>query len=62
LKERKLEFAAEGHRWFDLVRTGKLETVVALAKNGVTPQSRHYLFPVPQRERDLNQNLPQNDY
>lgn len=62
LKERKLEFAAEGHRWFDLVRTGKLETVVPLAKNGVTPQSRHYLFPVPQRERDLNQNLPQNDY
>jgi tetratricopeptide (TPR) repeat protein len=62
LHERRLEFAAEGHRWFDLVRTGKLETLVPLAKPGVTPQSRHYLFPVPQRERDLNTNLPQNDY
>jgi tetratricopeptide (TPR) repeat protein len=62
LHERRLEFAAEGHRWFDLVRTGKLETLVPLAKPSVTPQSRHYLFPVPQRERDLNTNLPQNDY
>ena len=62
LEERKLEFAAEGHRWFDLVRTGKLETLVPLAKPGVTPQSRHYLFPIPQRERDLNPNLEQNDY
>ena len=62
LEERKLEFAAEGHRWFDLVRTGKLETLVPLAKPGVTPQARHYLFPIPQRERDLNPNLAQNDY
>lgn len=62
LNERRLEFAAEGHRWFDLVRTNKLETLVPLAKPGVTPASRHYLFPIPQRERDLNKNLPQNDY
>ena len=62
LEERKLEFAAEGHRWFDLARTGKLETLVPLAKPGVTPQARHYLFPIPQRERDLNSNLAQNDY
>jgi starch-binding outer membrane protein, SusD/RagB family len=62
LHERRLEFAAEGHRWFDLVRTGKLETLVPLAKPGVIPQSRHYLFPIPQRERDVNTNLPQNNY
>jgi hypothetical protein len=62
LKERRLEFAAEGQRWFDLARTGKLETLVPLAKPGVTPAARNYLFPVPQRERDLNTNLPQNDY
>jgi starch-binding outer membrane protein, SusD/RagB family len=62
LNERRLELAAEGHRWFDLVRTGKLETLVPLAKPGVVPQSRYYLFPIPQRERDLNTNLPQNDY
>jgi tetratricopeptide (TPR) repeat protein len=62
LNERRLEFAAEGHRWFDLVRAGKLETLVPLAKPTVTPGARHYLFPIPQRERDLNENLPQNDY
>lgn len=62
LNERRLEFAAEGQRWFDLVRTGKLETLVPLAKPGVIPQARHYLFPIPQRERDVNPNLPQNDY
>lgn len=62
LKERRLEFVAEGHRWFDLVRTGKLETLVPLAKPGITPASRYYLFPVPQQERDVNPNLPQNNY
>jgi starch-binding outer membrane protein, SusD/RagB family len=62
LRERRLEFAAEGHRWFDLVRMGKLESVVPMAKPGVTPQSRHYLFPIPLREIQLNTNLQQNDY
>ncbi len=62
LEERKLEFAAEGHRWFDLVRFGKLEEAVSAAKPGVAPQSKHYLFPIPQRERDLNSNLPQNEF
>ena len=62
LEERRLEFAAEGQRWFDLVRTGKLEELVPLAKPGVIPQAKHYLFPIPQRERDVNPNLPQNDY
>lgn len=61
LEERRLELAAEGHRWFDLVRTEKLEDLVPLAKPGVVPQPRHYLFPIPQRERDLNTNLPQNE-
>lgn len=62
LEARRLEFAAEGQRWFDLVRTGTLETLVPLAKTGVTPQPKHYLFPIPQLERDVNPNLPQNDY
>lgn len=62
LKERRLELVAEGHRWFDLVRTNTLETLVPQAKPGVTPAARNYLFPVPQNERDLNPNLPQNDY
>jgi hypothetical protein len=62
LKERRLELAAEGHRWFDLARTGTLETLVPASKPGVVPPSRYYLFPIPQGERDLNNNLPQNDY
>jgi len=63
LKERRMEFVAEGHRWFDLVRTKTLETLVPLAKPGVTPAAKNYLFPIPQNEIDLNKNLTQNkDY
>lgn len=59
LLERRKEFAAEGHRWFDLVRTNKLAEKVNEAK-GITPGTDYYLFPIPLRERDLNPNLPQN--
>jgi tetratricopeptide (TPR) repeat protein len=61
IKERRLEFVAEGQRWFDLARTGTLEAKVPLAKPGVTPAAKHYLFPIPQREIDLNPNLEQNN-
>ncbi|WP_422005214.1 RagB/SusD family nutrient uptake outer membrane protein [Roseivirga pacifica] len=61
LEERRLELAAEGHRWFDLVRTNRLEQVVEAAKPDVNVEPRHYLFPIPQRERDFNPNLEQND-
>lgn len=57
LEERRLELAAEGHRWFDLVRTNRLEEIVEAAKPGVDVTQEHYLFPIPQRERDLNPNL-----
>ncbi|MHA4809601.1 RagB/SusD family nutrient uptake outer membrane protein [Flavitalea flava] len=63
LKERRMEFVAEGQRWFDLVRTKTLEQLVPLAKPGVTPAAKNYLFPIPQSEIDLNKNLKQNtDY
>lgn len=62
LLERRKEFVAEGHRWFDLVRFGKLQELTPLAKPGVLPQGYHNLFPVPQEEIDLNPRLlPQND-
>ena len=60
LNERRLEFVAEGQRWFDLVRTHTLEKLVPLAKSGITPQQKHYLFPIPQHEIDLNPKLVQN--
>ncbi|MEQ9423499.1 MAG: RagB/SusD family nutrient uptake outer membrane protein [Cyclobacteriaceae bacterium] len=61
LLERRKELVAEGHRWFDLVRTGRLQELVPLAKSGVVPAATHNLFPIPQREVDLNPNLlPQN--
>lgn len=61
LKERMMEFVFEGQRWFDLVRMGKLEQLVPLAKPGVVPAARNNLFPLPQREVDLNPGLGQND-
>jgi len=60
LEERKKELTWEGHRWFDLVRFGKLEEKVSEAKPNVPVAPRHNLLPVPQRERDINQNLSQN--
>ena len=61
LKERRMEFVAEGQRWFDLARTGTLQALVPLAKPGVVPQAKHYVFPIPQGERDLNETLSQNN-
>ncbi len=60
LQERRWEFVAEGQRWFDLARTGTLEKLVPIAKPGVVPSAKNYLFPIPQTERDVNPNLPQN--
>ncbi len=61
LLERRHEFVAEGQRWLDLVRFGKLQELVPVAKPGVQPAPYHNLFPVPQNEIDLNPNLlPQN--
>lgn len=60
LEERRMEFVAEGQRWFDLVRTKTLETLVPVAKPGIIPAAKHYLYPIPQNEIDLNPNLVQN--
>lgn len=58
LDERHREFYAEGQRWYDLKRTGRLDLFKSL--NG-----RNYLmyFPVPQSEIDLagETNYPQNE-
>lgn len=61
-KEKRCETVNEGHRWFDLKRTGRIIERVNEAKGDkANPQDYHYKFPVPQRERDLNPELSQNE-
>ncbi|MBF9238094.1 RagB/SusD family nutrient uptake outer membrane protein [Hymenobacter sp. BT683] len=52
--ERRVEFAFEAHRWFDLVRTGRADDVL-----GVTDQ-RRWLFPIPFNDLVADPDLEQN--
>lgn len=54
--ERRLELAGEGHRWFDLVRTGKAATV--LASSGFVA-GKNEVWPIPQKDLE-NTQLVQN--
>ena len=61
--ERRHELFFEGHRWYDLVRTGRLKERVEAAKPGVTvDEAKYTLFPIPQEELDVNPELTQNNY
>lgn len=68
LHERRLELAFEAQRWFDLVRFGKVESVMNTLNSrdpGRLPLRRlfdanSYLLPIPQTAIDLNTNLVQN--
>ena len=73
-RERRLEFAFENHRWFDLVRTGRAEVVMTqhfateFQYNDPAHPSlavgalQHYqiFLPIPQYEIDLNPSIAQN--
>jgi len=57
--ERRRELGFEFHRFFDLMRYGKIEaqaSLVNLPWNGNDDSGRFY-FPIPQAERDANQAL-----
>ena len=64
--ERRLELCFEGHRWFDLVRTGKAIEVMNAQKGGngnnlnYNVQPFRLIMPVPQNQIDLNPRLDQN--
>lgn len=65
-KERRLELAYEGVRWYDLKRTGRAIDVMSatIGADGnpigyaLTPE--RLLWPIPQAELDKNANLTQN--
>lgn len=61
-RERRIELAFEGHRWFDIIRWDNgqyaLDFLHSIGK--VNAQKKHLLLPIPQKEIDANSNLKQN--
>ncbi len=64
MEERRKEFAAEGTRWHDLVRSGLVETVMTswitqedVGKVMQPFQKNYILYPVPQSELDVKPGL-----
>lgn len=62
-KERRLEFAFEMHRWYDLLRHPDQNyfLTVMRAHGKTNIQAKHRYMPIPQGERDKNPNLTQNE-
>lgn len=68
LKERRLELAFEGQRWFDLVRLDKVEEVMNSVcsrdsgRKGLlySYDKNSYRLPIPQSVIDANDNIKQN--
>jgi len=63
-EERRHEFAAEGLRWHDLVRSGMVETTITNwiaaedAQNAIQPFTANYIiYPVPQSQLDVKSGL-----
>ncbi|MBN8857337.1 MAG: RagB/SusD family nutrient uptake outer membrane protein [Sphingobacteriales bacterium] len=58
-QERRVELAFEGHRWFDLVRTGQAVTVLSSMK-GIDIKDYQLVLPIPQSQVDINPEIKQN--
>ena len=58
-QERRIELNSEwGHRWLDLKRTGRINSVLGEVKPTWKPSAA--LYPVPAKQRTLNRSLTQN--
>jgi hypothetical protein len=58
-QERRVELFSEwGHRWFDLIRTGRATTVLSAIKPPW--QTTDVLYPIPSDEISRNSNITQN--
>ncbi|MDX1905995.1 MAG: RagB/SusD family nutrient uptake outer membrane protein [Bacteroidia bacterium] len=62
--ERRLELIGEGHRWFDLLRTGKAISTMnawfAAQSIPITISDKNLLMPIPQSQVDTDPALSQN--
>lgn len=59
LQERFVELCFEGHRWNDLIRTGRVNQVMSVI-NPTTWKAEDALLPIPLRDIRLNPALTQN--
>ena len=65
-RERRLEFVGEGHRWFDLIRTGKAISVMTShftnnpGYSTAQINAHHLLMPVPQGQINTDPAIKQN--
>jgi hypothetical protein len=57
IEERGYEFVLEGHRIYDLLRTG---TFISKLKSIGKPALRPEIFPIPQSEIDANTKIGQS--
>src|SRR5690606_23090802 len=60
LHERAVELCYEGHRWFDLVRTGRVVEVMGPI-NSIS-DSRNFVSPIHEDIINRNPNIEQNEF
>jgi len=58
--ERRIEFAFEAHRWFDLARTGRAKAVLEALDQNTHVEDYEYLFPIPITQIQLDHSLDPN--
>ena len=72
MKERRHELAFENHRWLDLIRSGKAIEIMQeygnakkqqygwIIPNAFNITRERLIYPIPNREMNINKNLTQN--